>query len=134
MRFGGCDGSRNTKSYYILYYKMAKGKKAKWTWIDFFFPKWLFPYKMDLTDERIPKLLGLVLVLISIYLSVALTSYLWSWQADQDEVRFYSWGLLFKNDVHIENALGRLGALVSHILMFDGFGLPSFALIFFLFL
>ncbi len=111
---------------------MAKGKKTKWSWIDFFFPKWLFPYKMDLADERIPKLLGLVLVLISIYLFVAFTSYLGSWQADQDEVRFYSWGLLFKTDVHIENALGRLGALVSHRFMFEGFGLPSFALVFLL--
>lgn len=82
-------------------------------------------FKMGLNDERVPKLFGLLLILFSIYLFVAFTSYLFTWEGDMDRVH-NSWSILFQTDLEIQNWLGRLGALVSHNFFYYLFGLPSF--------
>jgi S-DNA-T family DNA segregation ATPase FtsK/SpoIIIE len=76
-------------------------------------------------DERWPKLLGIVLVLGAIYLAIAFVSYLYTWKLDQDKVLKFSWGMLFQADLSVENWLGRLGALLSNMFFYWGFGLPS---------
>lgn len=86
-----------------------------------------------MSDERIPKLLGLVLILLSIYLTVAFTSYLWTWQQDFSDVFALGIQILVQKDVHPANWLGRLGAYSSQTLIGDGFGLPGFAWIFLFF-
>ncbi len=85
-------------------------------------------------DERVLKILGLLALLISLYLFIAFTSYLFTWQVDQDKVIRFSWSLLFNGEVEIENWLGRLGAIVSHRFFYLWFGLPSFAFIFLTFI
>jgi DNA segregation ATPase FtsK/SpoIIIE, S-DNA-T family len=112
---------------------VATKPKKKFNIVDFLLPKWLFPYKFDLADERIPKLLGLVLVLVSIYLGIAFLSYCFTWQQDQSDVMLYSWSILFKSEVVAQNWLGRLGAVVSHRFIYMGFGLPAFAFVFLFF-
>ncbi len=87
-----------------------------------------FP-KIRLGDERITKLLGLVLLLFSLYLTVAFISYLFTWQIDQDRVLRFSWRLLGQGDIEMANSLGRLGAIVSNMFFFWGFGLSSFLFI-----
>ncbi len=104
--------------------------KKKFNLVDFLFPKWLFPYKFDMSDERIPKVLGLVLILISIYLAVAFTSYLFTWQQDYSDVFALGPTILFHRDAHPANWLGRLGAYLSQTIIGNGFGLPGFAWIF----
>ncbi|MEY4927390.1 MAG: hypothetical protein RI894_1826, partial [Bacteroidota bacterium] len=81
----------------------------------------------------IPKILGLVLILIAIYLAVAFTSYLFTWQQDYSDVFALGPQILFYKDVHPANWLGRLGAYSSQTLVGDGFGLPGFAWIFLFF-
>ena len=83
---------------------MAKAKK-KFSVVDFLLPKWLFPYKLDLADERIPKLLGLLLVLFSAYITIAFTSYIFTWDKDQSEVLANNWGLLFNPQANMSNWL-----------------------------
>jgi len=82
-----------------------------------------------LKDERIPKVLGVVSILLAIYLTVAFVSYLYTWRVDQDKVLTFSWEVLFQKDLTVENWLGRLGALVSNAFFYWGFGLPSAAVI-----
>jgi len=41
-------------------------------------------------DERLPKLVGIVLVLTAIYLAIAFVSYLYTWKMDQDKVLKFS--------------------------------------------
>jgi DNA segregation ATPase FtsK/SpoIIIE, S-DNA-T family len=107
--------------------------KKKFNLIDFLFPKWLFPYKFNMGDERIPKLLGLVLILFSAYIAVAFTSYIFTWDKDQSEVLANDWGILFNTQANMANWLGRLGAIVSHTFIYGGFGLPAFAFSFLFF-
>ncbi len=77
-------------------------------------------------DERVPKLFGVLLLLLSVYLFVAFSSYLFTWMADSDDVNSKSLGELFAGDFEAANLLGRLGAVVSNTFFYWWFGLPSF--------
>ena len=81
--------------------------------------------KIGLDDERIPKLLGVLFLFISIYLLIAFSSYLFTWRMDQDRVLRFSWRLLLESGMDMENWLGRLGAIVSNLFFYWLFGLPS---------
>jgi S-DNA-T family DNA segregation ATPase FtsK/SpoIIIE len=76
-------------------------------------------------DERISKISGVLLILSAIYLLIALVSYLYTWKMDQDKVLKFSFGILMQGDLNVQNWLGRLGALVSNMFFYWGFGLPS---------
>ncbi len=78
-----------------------------------------------LSDERIPKVIGVVSILSGVYLAIAFVSYLYTWKFDQDKVLHFSWRLLTQSDLMAENWLGRLGAIVSNAFFYWGFGLPS---------
>ncbi len=80
-------------------------------------------------DPRTPKLMGVLLLFLATYLFVACFSYVFTWQIDQDKVNHFEFDLIFQ-DIEVSNWLGRLGAIVSHFLMFWLFGLPSFFLIY----
>lgn len=86
---------------------------------------------MGLNDERIPKLLGIVLLFFAFYLFIAFASYLLTWRIDQDKVLRFSWELLASN-IEMSNWLGRLGAIVSNIFFYWGFGIASFGFIYIL--
>ncbi|MCB0663144.1 MAG: DNA translocase FtsK 4TM domain-containing protein [Saprospiraceae bacterium] len=81
---------------------------------------------INLQDERIPKLLGALSLFFALYLFIAFTSYLFTWQIDQDRVLRFSWSLLAQGDIEMANWLGRLGAIVSNMFFYWGFGLPSY--------
>ncbi len=86
-----------------------------------------------LTDGRLKKIVGLLFILFAIFLLVALGSYLFTWQHDQAYV-FNSNNtldfLLYEKGT-VANQAGRLGAYVSHALIYNGFGLPAFLSIIF---
>jgi S-DNA-T family DNA segregation ATPase FtsK/SpoIIIE len=82
-------------------------------------------------DPRTPKLLGVLFLFFAAYLFVACFSYLFTWRDDQDKVWQFEWDLIFQ-DIEVSNWLGRLGAIVSHYLMYWLFGVPSFFMIYLL--
>ena len=77
-------------------------------------------------DERTLKITGAVLLLLAIFLFIAFTSYLFTWQEDQDKVFRGGSHFLFADDIKVSNLLGRLGAWVSHFFFYKGFGLSSY--------
>ncbi len=81
-------------------------------------------------DERVLKIFGLIFLFLGIYLTVAFSSYLFTWKADQDKVLLHSWSMLFNSEVTVQNWLGRLGAIVSNGFFYWGFGIPSVLFIF----
>ncbi len=87
--------------------------------------------KLGLNDERIPKLFGMVLLFFAFYLFISFFSYLFTWRIDQDKVLRFSWELLASN-IEMANWLGRLGAIVSNIFFYWGFGVASFLFIYIL--
>ncbi len=102
---------------------MARSRKRK---------KGQLSLKVGLNDERIPKLAGMLCLFFALYFLIAFTSYLFTWQLDQDSVLRFSWGLLFQGDADMANWLGRLGAIISNMFFYWGFGLASFVIIYIL--
>ncbi len=82
--------------------------------------------RLAVRDERVRKIGGILCILLALYLFIAFTSYLFTWQEDQDKVLRFSWSLLFQSELSMANWLGRLGAIVSNLFFYWGFGLPSY--------
>ena len=77
-------------------------------------------------DERTTKIIGSVSLLFAAFLFVAFTSYLFTWQEDQDKVHQFGIKIFAENDLRVSNLLGVLGAYVAHSLFYKGFGLASY--------
>ncbi len=84
-------------------------------------------------DERTHKIAGAVFLLISIFLFIAFTSYLFTWREDQSIVRGISVFSPAQND-KVANLLGSLGAHVSYFFFFNGFGVASYFICSFFFI
>jgi len=82
--------------------------------------------KQLLKDERTHKITGTVFLLIAFLLFIAFTSYLFTWDEDQDKVLKAGSSLFWGSDVAVNNLLGTLGAFLSHFFIYKGFGVASF--------
>jgi len=81
--------------------------------------------KQLVKDERTHKITGAVFLLLALFLFIAFTSFLFTWQDDQDKV-FHGASILWSRTVKASNLLGNVGALVSYEFFFNGFGLASY--------
>ena len=90
---------------------------------------------------KLIKIVGLLLLVTSIFFFIAFTSYLFTWQEDQSYVSAANggWHNLFKTtqelldsgvkDPVVNNWLGKLGALLSNQFIYEWFGVSSFLFI-----
>lgn len=92
--------------------------------------------KVDLkqiaSDERTWKIIGTVFLLISIFLFISFFSYLFTWKEDQ-AIAQQGFSALLDAEMPAANLLGRLGAVVSHLFIFNAFGIASFLICTFFF-
>lgn len=84
-------------------------------------------------DERTWKILGALSLLFCLFLFLAFTSYLFTWQEDQDKVHQFGVRIFSVDDVRVSNLLGVLGAYTAHLFFYKGFGVASFILCSFFF-
>jgi len=116
---------------------MAKTKKAKSKVSEEETLKAETPEKVEvkklLKDERTHKIAGAVCMLIAFILFFAFTSYLFTWNEDQDKVINQGLSLLKANDVKVNNLLGTFGAFISHFFFYKGFGIASYLICTFFF-
>ncbi|MFH1319101.1 MAG: DNA translocase FtsK 4TM domain-containing protein [Bacteroidota bacterium] len=83
-----------------------------------------------LKNERLQKVTGLLFLFIfTPYLLIAFTSYLFTWDNDYDVVMGSWTELLFNSDYIVDNWLGKLGAIISHLFIYNWFGITSFIFI-----
>ena len=83
--------------------------------------------KQIVKDERTYKILGTVFLLVAVFLFIAFTSYLFTWQQDQDKVLNRGASVLYpSSDAKVTNLLGNLGAYTSHQFFYNGFGVASY--------
>ena len=55
---------------------------------------------LKLNDERIVKIVGVLCLFLSLYLTVAFVSYFFTWQADQDKVLQLSSSILLRKRIY----------------------------------
>ncbi len=84
--------------------------------------------KKLLKDERTHKIAGSICILLSILLFIAFTSYLFTWDEDQDKVFQHGARLLIGTEAKISNLMGTFGAFISHFFIYKGFGIASYLL------
>lgn len=110
--------------------KPEKEKKAKSTKSKGNF-KWSFGF---LKDPRFVLAVGFLLIVSSLYLFVAMFSYLFTGQADQSVVEGMGQSGLIESGIEAENWLGLYGAITSQYFIYRWFGIAAFLIppIFFL--
>ncbi len=97
--------------------KAKRKKKKKLTW----------------KDERIRKVVGIFVIFIGVYLTLAFISYAFYWKVDQDRVFQFSWNTLWENSLAMQNWCGRLGAILGSLSIYWGFGMAAFLFLPFVF-
>lgn len=80
-------------------------------------------------SRQIQTVIGSFLLLFSLFLLVAFISFFFSWQEDQSIINEFS-----NKTVKGENLLGKVGANLSHFIIYKGVGLGAFILPYLLFL
>ncbi|MFV0248508.1 MAG: DNA translocase FtsK 4TM domain-containing protein [Tenacibaculum sp.] len=68
-------------------------------------------------------ILGAFLILFSIFLTIAFTSFFYTWKQDQSTLKLFA-----DKNIAVKNLLGKVGSYLSNMLVFKGFGLGSFIL------
>lgn len=101
---------------------------------------------LNVGDGRVAKIIGLFLLIMSVFFLIAFTSYLFTWQEDQSYVSPANggWHNLFKTQQElldnglkspvVDNWLGKFGALLSNQFIFEWFGIASFLFVFVFFI
>ena len=75
------------------------------------------------------KVLGGFLLLFSVFIFLASISYLATWRADQTVIAGGFYDFLFNVTTQLpRNIMGKLGAYLAHVFMYNGFGVGSFLL------
>lgn len=98
---------------------MAKKKKKKKNPI----VRFLGSVHSFFKDDRFRYAMGIVFLLLAVFLTLSLISYLINWKTDQD----FEWGKVFSGpEIQVENSGGKLGAWLSNMLINRWFGLASF--------
>ena len=82
--------------------------------------------KKLLKDERTHKIAGSICLLMAILFFIAFTSYLFTWDEDQDKVFQHGYRLLLGTDTKVANLMGTFGAYLSHFFIYKGFGIASY--------
>ena len=91
--------------------------------------------KSFFNDERLHKSIGLFLILLSIYLFIAFTSYLFSWKFDQSIIDGQPISFVFNGqETEVNNWLGKFGAYIAHRFLKIWYGIASFVFTFIAFL
>jgi len=87
-----------------------------------------------LSDRRLRRVSGLFLFFLSIYFLIAFTSFLFTWKEDQSLLSQNWWIVLREGTFEAENWLGPLGAMISHLFIYEWFGFVSFSFVLLFFL
>ena len=97
---------------------MAKKKKKKNTTVGF-----LKSVVGFFKDDRFRYALGIIFLLLALFLTLSLISYLINWRTDQD----FEWAKVFSGpEIKVENSGGKMGAWISNLLINKWFGIASF--------
>ncbi len=79
-------------------------------------------------DERFKFIVGLVMLLFSVYTFIAFVSFLFTWQIDQSKFDL-NFAEYYFSDIQVENWAGKTGALLAGFFIYNLFGIPSFSII-----
>lgn len=83
-------------------------------------------------DTRIKVVVGLLFLFIALFAGIAMISFIFTWQADQSFLDQAGSETIIDPDIRVENWAGKAGAILSNLLIYKWFGIPSLAFVFLL--
>ncbi len=81
--------------------------------------------KSLLKDKRLKIIFGIAITIFSLFLMVAMISYLFTWKSDQS---FLKENVFSSPEISVENWSGKSGAWLADLLINRGFGIASFSI------
>jgi S-DNA-T family DNA segregation ATPase FtsK/SpoIIIE len=92
--------------------------------------------EFPINTKKIRTISGAILVLVALFLVISYVSYFFTWKIDQDAILTTSFfDYIFNSSIPApENWLGKFGAWMSHLLIFNSFGIASIGICLILFL
>jgi DNA segregation ATPase FtsK/SpoIIIE, S-DNA-T family len=81
--------------------------------------------KMIISDNRTYRIIGAVVIVISLLLLMSFISHAFTWKEDQDKIAKKASAFLVENAVS-KNWLGRLGTYASNFFIAEGFGISAY--------
>tara|TARA_R110001592_G_scaffold237306_6_gene496231 strand:- start:41880 stop:44339 length:2460 start_codon:yes stop_codon:yes gene_type:complete len=85
-------------------------------------------------SARNKTLVGLGFIVFSLFLLIAFTTYFLSWKEDFSLVANKTFWALLQSDEAVNNRLGKLGAYLSHLMVYRSFGISALLFVPFIFL
>jgi S-DNA-T family DNA segregation ATPase FtsK/SpoIIIE len=86
------------------------------------------------SDERFHRISGFLLTVISLFLFISITSYLFTWKNDQALLNEDPETTINSSEYNFRNPMGRVGAWLGQVFVHFWFGIPSLVLPFLMFL
>lgn len=83
-------------------------------------------------DQRVSFFFSILLLTITLYLTIAFISFIFSGDADQSKLDLSWKELVFNSDIRVENKSGKTGAWLSEMIINRGFGVGSFVFLYLL--
>ncbi len=90
--------------------------------------------KNSFRNDKLKSALGLTIVGISLFLTIAFVSFFYSGAADRSKLDISFWDFFSNPDIIVTNFAGKLGAFFADLFINDWFGIASFSIIIFSFL
>jgi len=90
-------------------------------------------WREALKDHTFQLAIGVLFMMISFFLFGSMLSFFFNWQADQSEVSGTFYELLSNDSYKVSNVFGKVGASLSHSLVYRSFGVSAFIIPFLLF-
>ncbi len=90
--------------------------------------------KRFVSDKRTKKVTGLLILFCSLLLLIALSSFIFTWKADQSMLSDEWSAVLSEGNYETQNLLGPLGAMAGHFFVYEWFGLMSYLIVLITFL
>ncbi|NVK28113.1 MAG: DNA translocase FtsK [Flavobacteriia bacterium] len=85
-------------------------------------------WKEAAKDRSVHVVVGLALIFIAAFMTIAFLSFLFSWDSDQSQFQQSFWELMSNPDYKVKNILSKLGAALGQVFVFKWFGIAAFAI------
>lgn len=85
-------------------------------------------------DDRFKFIVGILFLVFSVFLTISIISYLFTWKIDNSKLDINFLDYFFNSEILVDNWTGKLGAYFSYKFIHDWFGVSSFLFVVIFFL
>ncbi len=81
-----------------------------------------------LSSKKTKSITAVIFFLLTIAFFISYISFLFTWKSDQSVLNMHIIDYMFNTDIKVQNAVGKVGLILAHLLVYNLFGLPAITL------